>query len=210
MKEKIIFKLNDQERIEIDLEDSMNEIHCCYFDVIIFFIQGSKRYILNNNAIDSVRVYLQQLKSMLSDALANNLKLPQSLSESSTIQDIGYMYNECRQDRLKKVGNYWEGLTYLLWSGELTAWIYNDEDNNIILKLTPNFPGMPTTQDPDEPFSPEEIANSQAYDTWIKSYKPFLVTKISRETASEWLIEADRILEIIKINVMRMENEEQD
>jgi chitinase len=72
------------------------------------------------------------------------------------------------------------------------TWIYNDIGGNIIFAITPFYPFLFC--------DPDEEPNYLPYEEWIKSYKPYLIAKLSRETAEQWLAQANSILEQIDKN----------
>ena len=212
MKHEIFFNLSTTEKIRIECEDGIQDVHCCYWGHI-FFIQEHHSYLLMHDTI----MYCQQcFAGILKKVLANKLKLHSSMQLHGPLnKDIGFCFNESRQskpDLVRKVeengeGGGWIGMKYMVWGSKVITWIYNDSDGNIIFELTPSFPGEPTYKFDDEPPTPEEIANSAWYEEWIKSYKPILIRKIPREVAQQWLEQAEEILKTIEDNIARMSAE---
>lgn len=206
---EIKFRLNESEAIILVFQNSLDMQHSCSPSKIVF-IADAKKILLSN---DSIQENMYVLRSLLTKALQNNLTLHESIEINNNLKtDIGYMYNEYRQDKPDVMYEIteghkfesWIGNKYLLWASELITWIYNDNNGDILFKLTPNFPGKSTMIDHNEPSTPEEIENSQWYEEWIKDYKPFLIRKIPRETAQQWLHQANQILEQMAKNTQRM------
>ena len=207
IQEIIAFSLNAKEKILIELEVLLRDIHCCS-KVNIFFISGQSKYLVSN---DSLRESMYCLAILLEKALANNLQLHDSIESSGLAQkDIGYLYNEyCQQlwnEYIKNRGGFsyekdeegrkvWVGYQYRLWCYDFQSWIYNDSDGNIIFEMTPMY----TTH-----YDDKEFEYSVLYEQWIKDYKPFLKRKIPRNVAQEWLLQANKILQQLEENVQRM------
>lgn len=204
----LIFQLNDNEKIAIKLVEPIQEIHCCYEAQIIFIDRSGSQYLINE---DSVRESMYSLSGLLNKALKNQLKINALLS----LRDIGYFFNEYRQskpDTIYEIDDSgqegdWIGSKYLLWGKEVTAWIYNNDQGEIIFEITPDFPGQPTYRFNDEPLSLEEQENYKKYEEWIKNYKPLLIRVISREIAQQWLDQANEILTAIEDNIKRLKAE---
>lgn len=202
----ITFYLNETEKIILHLDKPLKQIHCCS-EASIYFIQGDQKYLL---AKDSILFKLQSLKGILMEALDNRLLLHISINK-----DIGYMYNEHRQGKsgfvyeMDPILQYdsWVGYKYLLWGLQNIAWIYNNTAQEIIFEITPCFPGDATYQNPNEPLSAEEIANSHWYEQWIKDYKPILIRKIPRKIAQTWLKQTNDILNTIETNIREKKSE---
>lgn len=213
---EIIFKLNEIEKIVITLEESIKHVDCCYRAPILYF-QGDREYLLENGNIFSVRDNIQKFINLVAKALSNKLVLHPSLkSNTPIVKDIGYFFNESRQNKPGIVYDeeengeqgYWVGMKYMLWAEDDVTWMYNNESGDIIFEITPCFPGKPTYWFEKEPFSQEEIENSLWYEQWIKDYKPLLIREIPREVAQKWLDQAHEILETIEENIVRMKEEE--
>jgi hypothetical protein len=186
---EFVFKVNNELKIIMVVEEPLNEIDCCA-EAPIYLIQDDKRIILSK---DSVRENMQVLSNVLRLALNSALLLHESIKE-----DIGYLLNEEFQDKpgltYKKLENrdHWVGFIHLLWSCDTATWIYNDKDGRIIIEFTPVYGGH---------FKDDYPIN---YDQWLKNYKPYLITKISKETAKEWLIQAETILDLIENNIKKL------
>lgn len=74
-------------------------------------------------------------------------------------------------------------------------WIYNDDHNNIIFEVTPEYPRC---------IDQENEIEVKNYQNWMKSYQPLLISIISQETAQQWLKQAETILEEINKNMKKI------
>jgi hypothetical protein len=189
----IVFKINKAEDIIIELNEALENVHCCY-NADIFYINNLYK---TSIASDFIRYSLAILKGLLTKALKNKLRLHRSITN-----DIGYLYNEELQDKpglfyktSKEGRKFWIGESYSLWNSSLDSWLYNDKDGNIIFEITPTYPSYYT--------EPETSTDYISYEEWIKSYKPFLIRKIPVEVARQWLDQANAILKKIEENVAR-------
>jgi len=186
---ELFFVLNKNERIIIQLPVSIDIISACD-DVIIKFIHNDNNIMLANDCFLHV---LRQLKSKLKLALGTKLFLHDSIT-----QDIGLMWNKMLYG--DKAGlvfekhenqDFWVGNRYLLWSTpgsinpSLSTWLYNDQNGNIILHITPEHKDIFTI-------------SRKKFDKWMKAYEPFLIKVISQNTAHIWLDQVNELLEIIE------------
>jgi hypothetical protein len=206
-KYEIIFLLSKDERIILELEDPLTEIHCCYYAKTAF-MQKRRKFFIGN---DSVRNNILIFKDALEQALSNKLKLHKSITA-----DVGYVYNEYLRlfykDLFKvksifpyeRIGEqeYWVGDRYHLWGyGARVPWIYNDSDDSIIFEVTPYYPGGFG--------NPKRAAKFTPYKQWIKKYKPYLIRIISRNVAQQWLDQCNTILNQIEENIKRLRAEKE-
>jgi hypothetical protein len=203
-KNEINFPLNSTEKMIFDFEDDLNDIDYCY-EVPVFFDLGLQKIILAH-----VFVYdaMQKLSNSLQLALKNELLLHESIK-----RDIGYVYNEYSCNELLQNSSqfveiysndrsFWVGYTYYVWSSCLrnvscVTWIYNDVKGDIVFEVTPLYVAC----DSEEP-------SYVPYDEWLKSYKPYLVRKLSKETVQQWLGQAQYVMSQIDNNIARWKQED--
>ncbi len=201
----LTFFINDQERFVILLDCPDNIIHSCNFSNLNLFV-NDKQIIIGKSIVDD---YAQELKSKLILALSNKLQL-----HSSIQKNIGYYWNQDLNEENPNIyfnggnkGKSWIGNKYFLWATDSSkkyeqygTWLYNDEQGNIIFEVTPTYP--------DTFVDLEDLADVKAYQEWMEnSYQPFFTRIISKETAMQWLNQANQILEIIRENITNLEKE---
>ena len=106
-------------------------------------MQNNNTYLLSN---DTFIFNLQIFKSFSVKLLCNKLIL-----ETPITNDIGYLFNEYLQKKPSTVYEIeengeesdWIGTQYMLWCEDNATWLYNRENDNIVLEITPNFPVKP-------------------------------------------------------------------
>jgi len=190
MQNIINFQLNNSEKIVMSCEENLDQINCC--------TEGSLTLIEKNNEIllsnDTIHESIFVLHGQLQKALNSDLILHRSITS-----DIGCLYNEELQDKPGLVyekfdeRDHWVGYNFLLWSSNMATWLYNDYVGNIILEITPVFPGNFIS------FAEDKIS----YGRWLQNYKPYLIRKLPKEVAQQWLYQADHLLKKIEENVER-------
>ena len=100
-------------------------------------------------------------------------------------QDKSGFFMVLKIDRVKP---YWIGFDYNIWStyGDanplITTWLYNDENNNIIIEMTRDYPWHFIELD-----SPSEDPDYITYEEFMKDYKPLIYRVIPRYVAITWL-----------------------
>lgn len=173
-----ILALNDDEKIIIQHQKSLHKIDCHYEDSIVLRYNNSEIILTH----DFLYHNLQELAVLLKKALNNELVLHNSIT-----QDIGFLFNQYSahicgeklqepthlvyvQENGKK---YWPGNDYSLWAKNFVSWIYNKPDGSITFEVTPFYPYMYC--------EPEEEPNYIPYEKWIKTYKPYFKTTLSKK-----------------------------
>lgn len=204
---EIIFTLNDAEKIIIKLNESLDQVDCCY-STPIFFIHEKKEYLLS---IESIRYNLHSFVKLFSMALEKKLYLHESIKHNDTMtKDIGWLYNEELQQicgdesknrpyliyEKREKGQIWVGDKYRLWSHIGESWIYNNPKGAIIFEITCKHPSNWE--------KPEEGANTIPYDEWISNYyRPVLLREIPDDIAQTWLTKAHELLNHIEENIQK-------
>jgi hypothetical protein len=199
------FILNASEKIVIGLEDALNDVDYCYRTDIVLLEQNQKILL----STDTLHYDMERFSTFLQKALNNQLQLHESIT-----QDIGYLCNEYYQKKdgfvihnFNDGGPDWIGYQYHLWEASrnntrIMTWLYNNTDGAIIFEVTPCYPYFFC--------EPEEEPNYIPYDEWIKTYKPYLIKKIPKKIAQEWLDQAKLIVKTIEKNVEKWENDAQN
>ncbi len=180
------FKLDDTIKITLETGEYPKDYPYCLYKDRFFLHQNHKKiqisYFLTASNIEKLIITLK--KCLNNDKeLFNNIE-----------QNIGYAWNiyiNAENDSQLEYAN--KKYEYLnddyLWYSTYATWIYNDTKNNIILEVTPTYPHTY-----DESFSYQDFL------TWMQNYKPLLKTKIPRNVAKQWLMQAQQILDTIDEN----------
>jgi len=194
----ILFPLTNAQKIIITLEEPLAVVSWCYEENIVLS-QNNSQLLLADGPI---YYNMQQLSDLLTKAFNNSLPLHESIKS-----DIGYLLNEYHKSKkgfiIKEFANglsAWIGYEYFLWQAQnsnisYSTWLYNDADKNIILEITQLYPYFycDTKKEP----------NYIPYKNWIKTYQPYLIAKLSRETAQQWLEQAEYIIKTVDDNITR-------
>ena len=201
----ILFSVTNTYKIIITLEEPLAFVGWGYEENIIL-LHNNKKLILADGPI---HYNMQQLSDLLTKAISNDLPLHKSITS-----DIGYLLNEYHKDKkgfaIKEFSNglsAWVGYEYFLWQAQnnnisYSTWLYNDDQNNITLKVTSLYPYFYCDVS-------KEI-NYITYQNWIKTYHPYLTIHLPREIAIKWLNQANSILKTIQSNVNEWEKEDKN
>lgn len=192
---KITFNIDNTAQLIIPLEDPAEVLSPLYRGKILLLLNSHTFLLSKTTVYHNMLDLVDLLKKVLNQKL---------FLDSSMIKDIGYFHNEhlCRTSQLPTYefsngGIDWIGYSYHLWSARdglisLDSWIYNGPDGSIIFEITPLYPYM---------FSePEEEPGYITYDEWIKTYKPYFITTLSKKTAQDWLERAEIIIKTVENN----------
>jgi hypothetical protein len=184
--------LDENQKIVCFTDDNITIISG-YSYATVYFDNASHLYKISEEY--PLHLFLEDLQILLKQALFGNLIIDDSLQ-----QNLGYVWNQWINDHAiqltqytdKNNDTYWIGLRHQLAAYECAAWIYNDENYNIIFEITPGYPLGCIDQE-----NQEEVAK---YKKWLESYQPILKTIISPEIAHQWIAQAQEIIEIIEKN----------
>ena len=202
---EISFVINKNKKIVLRSQDPFDEISCCY-DGCIFLAQQEHTILLSNDDIlDNMRVFA----ALLGKALNNSLSLHSSLSK-----DIGYVYNQYSHflwsDNSSEIDHFfyeyenkkndWIGMRYHLWAAQNNVtWLYNNENGEIILEITPFYPYLHT--------NPSEEPQYIFFEEWVKTYQPYFKIIVSKNIAQLWLEQANQVIQQIYANIERLKKE---
>ncbi len=196
----ITFNIDKNSRIIIPLQDPIEWLGAIYEENILFYHKKQKLFLSKQTIYHD----MLNLAELLNKALNNELFLDKSIN-----QDIGYLVHEYHIDENKVALcdfdsgiRSWVGYKYKLWEATnknlcFMSWIYNSPDGSIIFEITPFYPYMYC--------EPEEEPNYIPYEEWIKTYKPYFITTLSRETAEQWIEQAEQIIRMVEYNEKRMQ-----
>src|SRR3990167_1546125 len=189
MKEFLKLNFNECEFISFESKYLLEALSFC--DDIIINIYIRKMHLL---ADDCLQYNLFALREMLQEAIGELLVLHKSISE-----DIGILWNmelngNSGMSYIEYEGQqFWVGEKYLLWSTpskcntNLSTWLYNDKNGNIIFEVTPTYHWHYSDPEPDD-------KDYIPYEQFIKSYKPLCVKIIPKDVASKLLEQIDEFL----------------
>ena len=168
--------------------------HVNFFDTItIFLISNSEEITLYHGCAS---LALHDFFDRLQQILDNKLIL-----HSSIKTDIGFLWNECLQNKLndtfvfkfvEKI-SFWVGEDYLLWSmpHHIETWFY-EKDGKYYLEVTPLYPWHFV--------DPKVEHEFYSYETFIKKYQPIAVIEIQKKQLQIWFSHIQKMLEIMIIN----------
>jgi len=187
----ITFAVNDGEKLLVFLDCALKNISQFDYMSAVYIKDNVCEQVIYSN--DMVFDFIESLH----DALTKSLSGEYMVYESSN-QDLGYLWNVYlnRSDNMYFSGQFehWIGRRYLLWSLQGTAcWLY--KTNGVVyFEITPVYKWH--SRDPE----PEEEDAFISYEQFIKNYKPYMITEVSRDVVREWLRQTERLLAIIKAN----------
>ncbi|MGZ6251412.1 MAG: hypothetical protein ACXWL2_05250 [Candidatus Chromulinivorax sp.] len=178
------FKLTEHEKIIIKIDKYPEDIPYCFYEAHFYMIKNNHEILLS---YDSLPSHVEAFIIALKEALKNKRQVDPDL-----FKNIGYYWNESingadQEHPFNK--NYSILKKYTPWGAHTSTWIYNDEQGNIILEITPYYPHT---------FS--DKYSYQDFLTWIQNYKPLFKTIISRHVAQQWIEQAQQILDTIDEN----------
>ncbi len=141
------------------------------------------------------------LTEKLQLCIDNKLQLHESINITKSLGWYWNRYtkNDQRKDLVYKVSDsgssYWVGGKYRVYSPSLiedpNTWLYNDKQGNIWMELSPQYPWF--YQDPD----PQEGEVFITYRDWMKTYQPYVIRTIPKESAKEWIKQIDDLTKIV-------------
>ena len=195
----ITFLINEQTTIIIPLQDPIQYLGPVYEEDILL-LHNKHKIVLSDRTIYHDML---DLVDLLKKALNHELLLHSSISKN-----IGHLYNDYHHDdtnfalhTFPSGAIEWVGCLYHLWesNSHFDSWIYNKPDGSMIFEVTPFYPYMYS--------EPEEEPNYIPYEEWIKTYKSYFSTTLSREVAQNWLDQAEYIIRIVRCNQERWDNQ---
>jgi len=177
------FKLNAKVSVIIEPDQYDADLVQCFREGYFSIMENNHKTVLCHSFLIS---YLEEFAIALKQALHNNRQL-----DSYFIQNVGYYWNESinGHDEEHPFNEIYDILhAYTIWESHITTWIYNDNEGNIILEITPYYPH---THDPEYSY--------QDFLQWMKNYKSLIKYIIPQETAQEWIHQLATILTELEI-----------
>lgn len=201
----IVFKLNNDEKFIVELDNYIEKLPCYCFIPIVFFIK-QQGYVLSEWGLPEI---VQPLRDNLVKAVNNEMQLHKSITQDiGYLENISFEYDNKQAEIADKIDeDYWQphpdlmytqdenffswiGNAYNIWGhGNLATWIYNDKQGNIVFEITPRYPGL---------FAEDKSGINISFEDWMKTYKPFVVRIISPEVAQQWIEQANKIIAYIE------------
>ncbi|AXK60695.1 hypothetical protein [Candidatus Chromulinivorax destructor] len=192
MKE-LIFSLSTSEYIKIisGHGHDIDKISLCCDMIKLYFVYDDYQICIGQESVSEI---FEPFIICLKKAIEGKLQLHESIS-----QNLGLMQNRYYQDKTgffkvpasNNSSSYWVGLDYQICTtfGDanplVSAWMYNDNYNNIIFEFTKDYPWHFLALD-DKPSESEFIP----FDEFIKDFKPLVRRIIPHCIALEWLNQA--------------------
>ncbi|MBP6870317.1 hypothetical protein KBC04_05515 [Candidatus Babeliales bacterium] len=185
-----IFQLNKNSSISLEISQYPEDYPYCFYEDHFFLNHNYEKFQLSYFLIAS---NIEKLIIHLKKCLNNQKNLPENLS-----QDVGYLWNlyinADNDPQLEYANIDYEFLdNFDLWYSTFTTWIYNDQEGNIFLEITPSYPHTFSAN-----FSYQDFL------TWMQNYKPLFKTILPRKIAEQWLIQAQQILDTIDENTQTL------
>ncbi len=196
---KLIFTLSENESIGITTEDHVDfdQVDFCCTEIQAYLLKKQEPQICIGQ--DTAGDFFMILITNLKEAIINNLQLDKSID-----QNLGHMYNQYSHEMPHQSSKfvmvptsdnsstYWVGSNYQIWSTYntakpmLNAWLYNNQDGEIIFEITPTYKWS---------FFPDDLSdpNFITYDEFMKNYQPILQRVIPHDVATQWLDQAMKI-----------------
>lgn len=116
--------------------------------------------------------------------------------DKNIINDVGFEWNEYfagKRGPTKADQYFWVSNDHKQIRPYYSSWLYNDEEANVIFKITPDYPWHYETKKT----CPEKIS----YNEWIKNYKPIVKTIVSKENLKQWITQAKELAKVYKLNL---------
>lgn len=189
-KEWLNLSLNHREKIFFQVPGN-DIVHCCYW-ARIMFVQDNHKILLTHWEIqDTIERFIKNLDLVIQNKLLLNFELH---------DEIGYAWNllsyqkkahdEYSDETFRKREELY---SYLVFNGrDYATWMYNDDQGNIMLKITPLFPLGRTRN---------KMPKYNTFLHWMKTYKPIAIRIIPMHIAMQWLDQARQINHVIEHNI---------
>jgi hypothetical protein len=184
------FVLSPHEKMIVQLRNQADVLNV-HYEAYFYFLYYNRRFMLCYDFIDSG---ITELQGLLIKAVNKRLLLD-SMYYNKTGVYWNYSVNkENSEDLFDKHYNILK--QYAVFQGVYVAFIYNDEQGNIILEITPSYPFT-------HPFK-KHIRTYGYFLRWMSRYKTTYRTIISEDVAHAWIAQAQDILDVIEKNTARL------
>ena len=199
---KLYFSQNNKDQYLLICAESKDLETLTLTDFVEIHYHGGVTYRMSKNTLGYMLNF--ELLEMLNDVIHNNLVLDESITKS-----LGYyqaqIYENSRCKHLKYITGedgdlYWVGGKHNLfdfaYAYQQETWLYNDKEGKIWFELSPVYPWFFADSEEGETVIP--------FRQWLKNFKPYVVRKISKETAKQWVKQLQDLLKVIEENDKRL------
>ena len=197
MNQLMNLKILNQNLITLDSDYTLEETYLCDDVTLSLHLDTDKKYVLS---YDCLQYSISTFRGMLQQALESSLGLHDSI-----LLDVGLLWNEKANDdtvfsfeyEIIENTEHWVGLKNLLWSTpgnikpDLSTWLYNDKNGNIIFEVTPTYHWHYSDPEPDD-------KDYITYEEFMKNYKPLIIKQIPKDVANEWLSQVNELLKFFE------------
>lgn len=183
----VSFNINEQEYFVIEIpHKSIDQLQSCEQLTGMYHTRDG-RILPILNQYSCIEGELDDLIEKLTCALDNKLEI-----DKAKFPNIGYQWNEDLYFA-SKGENFWPGAEYLCFStaNNIETFIYT-ENSIIYLEIIPTYPWLFGR-------APKDL-KKVSFKQFLKDYKPYARTTITRETAEKWLVTAQNLRDIIDRN----------
>lgn len=198
--DELIFAINERERIRVFLPCKVDDIFRWDWVYAEYSHDNVCAHIIFSD--DDFGLLIDVLSVTLKQALAGECILDESLQK-----DLGYLGSIYSNEFFNTPDGQplppdWIGSQYLLWETLVVkTWLY-EKEGKIFFEITPAYKWFCRT------IRPEEKESYVTFEEFIKNYKPYVITELSRETMRVWLKEVERLHVVTKANHDRYARQE--
>lgn len=89
--------------------------------------------------------------------------------------DLGIAWNNYRAT----TRDFKEVIDFYLLGQEVNCWLYNDQNGNIIVEITPIYP--------DSKYKVKDFSKTKKYQNWIKEYKTIAKIMVDKKYINTWI-----------------------
>lgn len=176
------YKISNSQYLKINPDECIHDDECQFCARMdIEYIDEKNNICIKFGYEDAADFYSFLAKSKrVQKLLKGVLALPKNI-----INDLGFEFNQFTEGKQEFNDAFLE-YNWLSNSSKrpyYDSWLYNDENGNIILEITPFYPWHNVTK--------KTCPNKISYKEWIKNYKPVVKTIISKENFKQWVKQAD-------------------
>lgn len=191
---------NDCFEIVTELEDNDYIMNLYNTIFMIYLHHQTEKYKVHRFAVGYDLYYLAE---HIQKCINNQLPIPQELEQDI---DLGWLWNEHTNKIIlaEEVGSQlpswkWVGTPLLFLENKgagfdsCMTWLYNDENGNILLKVSSAYPWFFKDTPADHLYI--------SYNEWLSSYKVHYKTIIPRDVAQKWVKDLQGLYAMLELNL---------